>query len=108
MPHAHILLFLHLNDKLCSIDMVNNIITTKILVKRTNPLLYDIIKKHMMHDPYGLSNMQSPVWFMGIVQNIIQNNLTQGLLWIKIVIQDIKKGIMKHIYIYIYKWYISR
>ncbi|XP_048493453.1 uncharacterized protein LOC125494001 [Beta vulgaris subsp. vulgaris] len=60
LPHAHILLFLHRDDKFPNAEAVDKIICAELPNKDGNPDLYDIVVTHMMHGPCGASNLDSP------------------------------------------------
>ncbi|XP_057250038.1 uncharacterized protein LOC125496641 [Beta vulgaris subsp. vulgaris] len=60
LPHAHILLFLHRDDKFPDAEAVDKIICAELPNKDENPDLYEIVATHMMHGPCGASNLDSP------------------------------------------------
>lgn len=57
LPHAHVLLWL--KDKFKS-DQIDNLISAEIPDPSTDKILHDIVVKHMIHDPCGNYNPQSP------------------------------------------------
>uniref|UniRef100_A0A3Q7IW56 Helitron helicase-like domain-containing protein n=1 Tax=Solanum lycopersicum TaxID=4081 RepID=A0A3Q7IW56_SOLLC len=60
LPHAHILLFLHLTLKSPSIDHINTMITTEIPDMEVDPDGYKTLKNYMMHGPCGDLNPGCP------------------------------------------------
>ena len=56
IPHAHILLFLHNDDKHPTTTKIDKIISAKISDLNKEPLVYDAIKQHMVHSPCGSIN----------------------------------------------------
>lgn len=57
LPHAHILIWLF--DKLKS-DQIDSIISAELPDSSIDPLLFQIICKHMIHGPCGVLNKNSP------------------------------------------------
>lgn len=62
LPHAHILIWLKCKIKPCEIDQL---ISAEIPNKYDDPLLFDIISKHMIHGPCGSLNSKSPCMIDG-------------------------------------------
>uniref|UniRef100_A0A0R0E6I2 ATP-dependent DNA helicase n=1 Tax=Glycine max TaxID=3847 RepID=A0A0R0E6I2_SOYBN len=60
LPHAHILIFLQLANKYPNPEDIDKIISAEIPNKYTDPELYQIISKHMIHGPCGLPNRSAP------------------------------------------------
>ncbi|XP_020972762.1 uncharacterized protein LOC110269328 [Arachis ipaensis] len=60
LPHAHILVFLHQDDKYPTADDIDQIISAKILDKDRDPLYYEAVEKYMMHGPCGSIKKDSP------------------------------------------------
>ena len=56
LPHAHILLFLHNDDKHPIAAEIDNIISAEILDLNKEPLTYNDVKQYMVHGPYGSVN----------------------------------------------------
>ncbi|XP_074289497.1 uncharacterized protein LOC141614650 [Silene latifolia] len=53
LPHAHILIFLHRDDKFPEAANVDKIISAEIPDLDENPLLYALVKENMIHCPCG-------------------------------------------------------
>ncbi|KAF7839564.1 uncharacterized protein G2W53_008046 [Senna tora] len=60
LPHAHILLFKAPRNKYPTPEDIDKIICAKIPDRATNPELYAIMQKFMIHGPCGASNYNSP------------------------------------------------
>ncbi|XP_072064404.1 uncharacterized protein [Arachis hypogaea] len=60
LPHAHILLFLHKDDKYPTAEDIDKIISTEIPDKELDPEYYEDVEKHMMHGPCGMARKDSP------------------------------------------------
>ncbi|XP_028754314.1 uncharacterized protein LOC114713804, partial [Neltuma alba] len=60
LPHAHILLFLDENDKIKDPKAIDRIISAEIPYKHSSSILYDLVKKYMIHGPCGIVNPKSP------------------------------------------------
>ncbi|GJZ48942.1 uncharacterized protein Tco_0603132 [Tanacetum coccineum] len=60
LPHAHICLFLHADDKLPSPAMIDNFISAEIPDIDEDPELYVLVREHMLHGPCGIEHMSSP------------------------------------------------
>ena len=56
LPHAHILLILHADDKPRNPDDVDKIVCAEIPNPATHPLLHEIVTTHLMHGPCGARN----------------------------------------------------
>lgn len=63
LPHAHILIWLVKKIKSNEID---KIISAELPDQREDPILFDIIQKHMIHGPCGVLNPKSPCMKDGI------------------------------------------
>ncbi|XP_058759604.1 uncharacterized protein LOC131632901 [Vicia villosa] len=59
LPHAHILIFLHPQNKYPTPSDIDNIISAEIPDPTVHPNLYKLVKAHMMHGPCGLARMNS-------------------------------------------------
>ncbi|KAK9049910.1 hypothetical protein SSX86_031120 [Deinandra increscens subsp. villosa] len=60
LPHAHICLFLHPDDKLPTPDHIDRVISAEIPDKNQDPELYSLVRDFMIHGPCGHHNMKSP------------------------------------------------
>ncbi|KAH1147876.1 hypothetical protein GYH30_042831 [Glycine max] len=60
LPHVHLLLFLHPNNKYPSSDDIDQIISAEIPSKEDDPELYMLVQNHMVHGPCGILRKESP------------------------------------------------
>ncbi|KAK9724272.1 hypothetical protein RND81_05G060200 [Saponaria officinalis] len=60
LPHAHILLFLHRENKFPEVADVDRVISAEIPDPEQNPELYEVVKEFMIHGPCGNANRRSP------------------------------------------------
>ncbi|XP_038709423.1 uncharacterized protein LOC120004225 isoform X1 [Tripterygium wilfordii] len=60
LPHVHVIVWLHPNDKYPTANDIDGIICAEIPDKETEPALYSIVSKFMMHGPCGLANPKAP------------------------------------------------
>ncbi|KAH1086548.1 hypothetical protein GYH30_018184, partial [Glycine max] len=60
LPHVHLLLFLHPDNKYPSLDEIDQIISAEIPSQQDDPELYSLVKNHMVHGPCGSLNPGSP------------------------------------------------
>ena len=60
LPHVHLLLFLHPDNKYPSSDEIDQIISAEIPSQQDDPELYSLVKNHMVHGPCGTLNLGSP------------------------------------------------
>nr|XP_027098951.1 uncharacterized protein LOC113718236 [Coffea arabica] len=60
LPHAHILLFLHPDDKCTTPRDVDRIISAELPDKNTDPIAYEAVLQFMTHGPCGPANTRSP------------------------------------------------
>ncbi|XP_072073101.1 uncharacterized protein [Arachis hypogaea] len=60
LPHAHILLFLHKDDKYSTAEDIDKIISAEIPDKELDPEYFEAVQKHMIHGPCGLARKDSP------------------------------------------------
>lgn len=67
LPHCHMLVILHQNDKLHEPARINEVVSAEIPDVQTQPLLYAAVGKHMIHGPCGVLNPRSPCMDQGII-----------------------------------------
>ncbi|KAL5191869.1 hypothetical protein HKD37_04G011085 [Glycine soja] len=60
LPHVHLLLFLHPDNKYPSSDEIDQIISAEIPSQQDDPELHSLVKNHMVHGPCGTLNPGSP------------------------------------------------
>ncbi|KAK9683502.1 hypothetical protein RND81_10G145800 [Saponaria officinalis] len=60
LPHVHILLFLHREDKFPNADSIDKIIYAEIPDKEKDPRLHQIVSELMIHGPCGAVNQHLP------------------------------------------------
>jgi hypothetical protein len=60
LPHAHILLWLDLRDKLESADSVNSVIVAELPDQKIYPKLYASVTSFMIHRPCDFARPNSP------------------------------------------------
>lgn len=60
LPHAHILLFLHPEDKYPTTTDIDKVISAEIPDQRSNPVAYEAVKQFMIHGPCGEANPKAP------------------------------------------------
>lgn len=56
LPHAHILITLHDNDKINGVDDIDKAVCAEIPNSRTHSKLHQYVIRHMMHGPCGVLN----------------------------------------------------
>ncbi|XP_028093488.1 uncharacterized protein LOC114293595 [Camellia sinensis] len=59
LPHAHMVIILDENDELCTPDDYDNIVRAEIPDKRSEPRLYSVVLKYMIHGPCGIRERES-------------------------------------------------
>ncbi|XP_050920368.1 uncharacterized protein LOC127138003 [Lathyrus oleraceus] len=60
LPHAHILIFIHPQNKYPTLSDIDNIICAEIPYPELHPMLHNLVKEHMIHVSCGLSRVSSP------------------------------------------------
>jgi len=56
LPHAHILITLHENDRIVNVEDIDRVVCAEIPNMITHPMLYECVVRNMMHGPCGLLN----------------------------------------------------
>ncbi|XP_020243540.1 uncharacterized protein LOC109821791 [Asparagus officinalis] len=59
LPHAHILIILIGDHKITLSDQYDKYVSAEIPDQSKHPILYELVKKHMMHGPCGELNMKN-------------------------------------------------
>ncbi|KAG5863312.1 hypothetical protein JTB14_024439 [Gonioctena quinquepunctata] len=59
LPHAHIVITFHEDDKLRTIENIDNIISAQIPDRQTQPLLHQRVKECQLHSPCGRLNLEA-------------------------------------------------
>lgn len=52
-PHAHMLIWLHPNDRPSTIEQIDSLVSAEIPHKETDPVGYNAVKNFMIHGPCG-------------------------------------------------------
>ena len=65
LPHMHLLILLHPDDKICNADQVNSIMSAEIPDPNLHPLLYETITTCMLHGPCGNNKPNAPCMVNG-------------------------------------------
>lgn len=65
LPHTHMLIWLHPNDRPKRIDQIDDLISAEIPDESVDPVGYHIVKKFMIHGPCGTDNIQSSCMVKG-------------------------------------------
>ncbi|KAH1053373.1 hypothetical protein AAZX31_08G266500 [Glycine max] len=60
LPHVHLLLFLHPDNKYSSSTDIDQIISAEIPSHKDDPELYRLVQNHMIHGPCGILQPNSP------------------------------------------------
>ncbi|XP_042757711.1 uncharacterized protein LOC122197560 [Lactuca sativa] len=60
LPHAHICLFMHSDNKLPTVEHIDRVISAEIPNKDDDPELYSLVSEFMMHGPCGSDNPKCP------------------------------------------------
>ncbi|XP_052621302.1 uncharacterized protein LOC111898559 [Lactuca sativa] len=60
LPHSHICLFMHSDNKLPTVEIIDPIISAEIPDRIEDPELYSLVNEFMVHGPCGAENMNCP------------------------------------------------
>ncbi|XP_052626960.1 uncharacterized protein LOC128133528 [Lactuca sativa] len=60
LPHSHICLFMHSDNKLPTVELIDPIISAEIPDRIEDPELYSLVNEFMIHGPCGAENMNCP------------------------------------------------
>ncbi|XP_038681981.1 uncharacterized protein LOC119982582 isoform X2 [Tripterygium wilfordii] len=60
LPHVHIIVWLHPDDKYSTTDDIDEIICAEIPDKQLDLILYNIVSAFMIHGPCGIANPKAP------------------------------------------------
>jgi hypothetical protein len=74
LPHVHMLLVLHSNDKLRDPEEYDSFVRDEIPTLECEPHLHVVVLKHMIHGPCGALNQNSPCMKDGHCKKSIQKN----------------------------------
>uniref|UniRef100_UPI0035900D4F uncharacterized protein n=1 Tax=Myxine glutinosa TaxID=7769 RepID=UPI0035900D4F len=59
LPHAHILLMLCQEDKICTAEDIDRIVSAQVPNSNESPEIHSLVKSHMIHGPCGTLNRHS-------------------------------------------------
>ena len=79
LPHVHLLLFLHPDNKYSSSNDIDHIISAKIPSHENDPELYTLVQNHMVHGPCGILQPKSPCMKEGKCSRFSQKCFTLKL-----------------------------
>nr|KAJ0211581.1 hypothetical protein LSAT_V11C400224370 [Lactuca sativa] len=60
LPHSHICLFMHSDNKLSTVELIDSIISAEIPDRIEDPELYSLVNEFMIYGPCGAENMNCP------------------------------------------------
>ena len=60
LPHAHMLIWLHPDNRPTTIEQIDDLVSAEIPHKETDPVGYNAVKNYMMHGPCGEDFSYSP------------------------------------------------
>ncbi|KAL7609741.1 uncharacterized protein LOC111909057 [Lactuca sativa] len=60
LPHSHVCLFMHSDNKLPTVELIDPIISAEIPDRIEDPELYSLVNEFMVHGPCGAENMNCP------------------------------------------------
>jgi hypothetical protein len=65
LPHMHMIIFLHENSKLRTVEDIDSLLCAELPNKNTHPELYTLVLKHLVHGPCGALNPFAPCMVNG-------------------------------------------
>ena len=65
LPHAHILIWLHPNDRPKNVDHIDSLVSAEIPDKHSDPVGYAAVNNYMIHGPCGTDFTYSPCMVKG-------------------------------------------
>ncbi|GKD72870.1 putative DNA helicase Pif1-like protein, partial [Tanacetum coccineum] len=65
LPHSHICIFIHPDDKILNNERIDDFISAEIPDEEADPQLYKLVSDHMMHGPCGPDNPSCPCTIKG-------------------------------------------
>ncbi|KAI9200048.1 hypothetical protein LWI28_001878 [Acer negundo] len=77
LPHAHILLFMHSEDKPRTASDIDRMISAAIPDEKEDPTLFAAVETYMMHGPCGQANLNSPCMKSGKCSKCFPKNFTR-------------------------------
>ena len=95
LPHAHILLFLHHDDKHPTAAEIDRIISAEIPDLNEEPLVYEAVKQYMIHGPCGSINSRAGCMIEKKCTKHFLNFFFRKPLLMKMASQYIEEGIME-------------
>ncbi len=80
LPHAHILLILDTEDKIKSIEEIDDMICAELPDPTNDPTLFNIVTSNMLHGPCGRDNPNCPCMENGVCQKQFPKQFTENTL----------------------------
>ncbi|XP_038718166.1 uncharacterized protein LOC120011170 [Tripterygium wilfordii] len=71
LPHVHVIIWLYEGDKNPTIADIDRIICVEIPNKETEPALYDVVSKFMIHGPCSAANPKAPCMKNGRLMSML-------------------------------------
>ncbi|XP_026459754.1 uncharacterized protein LOC113360460 [Papaver somniferum] len=60
LPHMHALIFLEKSQKICTVEQVDKFVSAELPDEKENPILFDTVRKCMVHGPCGDRDLEWP------------------------------------------------
>ncbi|XP_065322977.1 uncharacterized protein LOC135930119 [Gordionus sp. m RMFG-2023] len=101
LPHAHMLIILHENNKIETAKCIDNFVRAEIPDKNVKPLLYDIVTRFMIHGPcesqhnpngYPFYQRRNKVLFMSEFNAHINVEICTSIKSVKYIFKYVYKG----------------